>query len=252
MNVIQTQSSGFRPFLRKELLEWWKGRAALVILVAVGGLGILGTLATRIDEWSGGTTTPGMLQPTANILGAQFHQWILYAGIFASIGLLTQERATGTLAWTLSKPMSRSSLLFAKWTAAMVMLTAFAVVLPLTISVGVATWSYGSLPDLAAVARYGLVLLGLPAFFVALNLALATRIGSQAAIAAIAFAVLAVPYFIGAFLPAVTEFWPTSIAAMAVPFATESTLHVPTLASWALALVVIGVSGLVSINLEDM
>jgi ABC-type transport system involved in multi-copper enzyme maturation permease subunit len=252
VNVIQTQSAGFGPFLRKELLEWWKGRAALVMLVAVGGLGILGTLATRIDEWTGGTTTSGMLQPTANVLGAKFDQWILFAGIFASIGILTQERATGTLAWTLSKPMSRSALLLAKWTAAMVMLTAFTVVLPLAISVGVATWSYGTVPDLAAVARYGLVLAALPAFFVALNLALATRLGSQAAIAAIAFAVLAVPYFIGGFLPAVTEFWPTSIAAMAGPFATESTVHVPTVAGWAVALLAIGAGGLASFNLEDM
>jgi ABC-type transport system involved in multi-copper enzyme maturation permease subunit len=245
-------SRGFGPFLRKELLEWWKGRAALVTLAAVGALGVIGTLATRIDEWAGGTPIATMLEPTANVLGAQFDQWILFAGIFASIGILTQERATGTLAWTLSKPMSRSWLLAAKWTAAMVMLAVFAVALPLAVSVAVATWSYGSLPDLASVVRYGLVLLGLPAFFVAMNLALATRINSQAAIAAVAFAVVAAPYFIGAFLPQAAEFWPTSIAAMAAPFATESAAHAPTIASWAVALVAIGAVGVVSFNRGDM
>lgn len=252
MIASHPQSRGFGPFLRKELLEWWKGRAALVTLVSVAALGIIGTLATRIDASAGGTPNPAMLEPTANVLGAQFNQWILFAGIFASIGLLTQERASGTLAWTLSKPISRRSLLVAKWTAAMVMLGVFAVALPLAVSVAVATWSYGSLPDLAAVAKYGLVLLGLPAFFVALNLALATRVNSQAAIAAVAFGVTAAPYFLGAFLPQVAELWPTSIAAMAAPFATESFTYAPTIASWALALGAIGAVGLISFDRDDM
>jgi hypothetical protein len=96
------------------------------------------------------------------------------------------------------------------------------------------------------------VLLGLPAFFVALNLALATRVNSQAAIAAVAFAVTAAPYFLGGFLPQAAELWPSSIAAMAAPFATESMVHLPTVASWALALAAIGALGLVSFNREDM
>lgn len=249
---IHPQPRGFRPFLRKELLEWWRGRAALVTLAAVGALGILGTLAARIDELAGGTPIPAMLEPTANILGAQFHQWIPFAGIFASIGLLTQERATGTLDWTLSKPMARRWLLVAKWAAAMVMLAVFAIVLPLTASVVVATFSYGSVPDLGVVARFGLVLLGLPAFFLALNLALATRINSQAAIAAVSFAVIAAPYVVGAFWPQVAELWPTSIAAMAVPFAIESTAHAPTVAGWAVATVAIGIAGLVSFDRQDL
>jgi ABC-2 type transport system permease protein len=252
MTAIQNQFLGFGPFFRKEVLEWWKGRAALVTLVAISALAAIGTLATRLDELAGGIPSAAMLEPTANVLGAQFNQWILFAGIFTSIGILTQERATGTLAWTLSKPMSRSSLLLAKWTAAMVMLGTFAVALPLAVSVAIATWSYGSVPDLAVVARYGFVLLALPAFFVALNLAVASRINSQAAIAAVAFTVLAIPYFAGAFLPALVELWPTTIAEMAAPFATDSFVHVPTVASWAIAVVALGAVGLVVINREDM
>jgi ABC-type transport system involved in multi-copper enzyme maturation permease subunit len=243
---------GFRPFLRKELSEWWQRRAAVVTFVVVGALGILGTLATRIDELAGGVPTAAMLDPTANVLGAQFHQWILFAGIFASIGMLISERASGTLAWTLSKPISRSSVLFAKWTAAVVMLAVFAVALPLAVSVGIATWSYGAVPDLATVARFGLVLLGLPAFFVALNLAVATRIDSQAAVAAIAFAVVGAPYLIGSFVPGVAELWPTTIAQMAAPFATGEPANLPTVASWAIALVALGVIGLLIFNREDM
>lgn len=243
---------GFRPFFRKELSEWWHRRAALITFLVVSGLGIVGTLASRIDETAGGVPTPGMLDPTANVLGAQFNQWILFAAIFASIGMLISERASGTLAWTLSKPVSRTSVLLAKWVAAVVMMGIFAVILPLAVSVGIATWSYGAVPDLGTVARFGLVLLGLPAFFVALNLAVATRIDSQAAVAAIAFAVVATPYLIGGFVPGVVELWPTTIAEMAAPFATGEPANLPTVASWAITLVAIGVVGLLFINREDM
>jgi len=243
---------GFRPFFRKELREWWQRRMALITLAVVGGLGIVGTLATRMDELAGGIPTPAMLEPTANVLGALFDQWILLAGIFASIGMLTQERATGTLAWTLSKPVSRVSVLLAKWTAAIAMLAVFAVALPLAISVGVATWSYGAVPDLASVARFGLVLLGLPAFFVALNLALATRLNSQAGIAAIAFGVLAVPYFFGGFVPVIVEVWPTSVGAMAGAVATGSAPNGPSVAGWAIGLATVGAAGLLVFGREDL
>lgn len=243
---------GFTPFLRKELSEWWRRRSALIILAVVSALGILGTLATRIDELGGGVPTAAMLDPTANVLGAQFDQWILFTGIFASIGMLTQERTTGTLAWTLSKPVSRASVLLAKWTAGVAVIGVFALVLPLAVSVAVATWSYGELPDLGAVGRFGLVLLGVPAFFVALNLALATRINSQAAIGAIALGVAGAPYLIGGFVPAAAELWPSSIVALAAPFATGTAPNVPTLVSWAVAVVALGLIGIMVLDREDM
>lgn len=252
MTATTDSVHGFRPFLRKELSEWWQRRAALVTFAVVSVLGIVGTLATRIDELAGGVPTAAMLDPTANVLGAQFEQWILFAGIFASIGMLITERMTGTLAWTLSKPVSRTSVLLAKWLAAVGMLSVFALALPLAVSVAVATWSYGSLPDLATVARFGLMLAALPAFFVAFNLFLATRIDSQAALAAIAFAVVGAPYLIGAFSPAVAELWPTSLAAMAAPFAMGAPANPATVASWALAVMAVGIGGLLLFNQEDM
>ena len=252
MIATGTALQGLRPSVRKELLEWWQRRAAIVTFGVVGGLGIVGTLATRIDASMGGVPTPAMLAPTANVLGAQFDQWILFACIFASIGMLAQERSNGTLAWTLSKPVSRASVLLAKWIAAVAVLGVAAVALPLALSVAVATWSYGAVPDIAAIVAYGLVLLGLPAFFVALNLAVATRINSQAGIAAIAFAVLAVPYFVGGFVPAVAEVWPTAIGALAGAVATGSAPNAPTVAGWAIGLVGTGLIGLLVFNREDL
>jgi hypothetical protein len=252
MTASTNRLLGFQPFFRKELAAWWQSRAALVTVGAVGALATVGTLATRIDELAGGIPSPDMLAPTANVLGGQFHQWVSMAAILATIGTLTHERATGTLAWTLSKPISRTSVLLAKWAAAVVMLGVFAVVLPLGISTVVATLAYGSAPELDVVAKYGLVLLGVPAFIAALNLALATRLDSQAGIAAIALLVFATPYFFGGFLPAIGELWPTSIGVMAGMVATGSAPNVPTVASWAICIAAVGAAGLLVFDREDI
>ncbi len=243
---------GFVPFLLKELTEWWQRRAAAVTFVVVAALGTIGTLAGRIDEAAGDTTMAGMLDATVSIFGAKLDQWVMLAAIFASIGMLTQERASGTLAWTLSKPVSRASVLLAKWTAAVIMLAIFAIALPLTWMVVLSTWAYGGPPDTLAVTRFGLVLVTLPALFVALNLALATRIDSQAGIAAIAFAVAFAPYLIVAFLPALAELWPSAIAAVAEAAGMGEPINMGTVAGWGATVLVAGAVGLWSFNREDM
>jgi ABC-type transport system involved in multi-copper enzyme maturation permease subunit len=252
MNAATRPLHGFRPFFAKELSEWWKGRGALVTAVVMTALGALATLATRIDQWAGGNPTAVELDPTTNILGSQFEQWIVYASIFASIGLLINERASGTLAWTLSKPVSRSSLLVAKWAAATLMLTTFGLVVPLAVNTAIATWAYGGVPDLAAVATLALWLAAVPAFIVAFNLALATRVQSQGALAAIAFAMALTPYIAGSVAPVAAELWPTAMAQMATFVAAGGAPNLPTIAAWAMALVIIGGAGLLQFSREDL
>jgi len=244
---------GFGPFMRKELAEWWQRRAILAVFGAVTVLGVIGTLATRIDEWLSSLAPAGaQLDPTTNVLGAQFDQWILFVAIFASIGLLIQERGTGTLAWTLSKPISRNSLLLAKWLVAVAMLTLFGLVVPLSVSVVVATVFYGGMPDLARVATLGGVLIAVPAFYVAFNLALSTRLNSQAGVAAIGVGVAMVPLLFGGFLPALAELWPTSMSSVALAMASGEAPHLPTILSWAVVLVGLGSGALVIFRREDL
>jgi len=250
--ITDSALQGFRPFVRKEIREWWQRRAALVTALVVGAFGALGTLATRIDELAGGVAEAGMLEPTANILASYLDQWVLFAAIFASIGMLTQERLTGTLAWTLSKPISRTSFFVAKWAAGVAMLALFAIALPLALSTVVATLSYGAVPDLSAVVRFGVVLVGLPAFFVALNLALATRLNNPAGIAAVAFGVLGLPYLVGSLVPEFAEIWPTAIGAMAGAVAAGEPPNLPTVAGWAAGLLTAGALGLVLFGREDL
>ena len=166
--------------------------------------------------------------------------------------MVVSERSSGTLAWTLSKPVSRSALLLAKWSAGTLMLTVFGLIIPLGWCMGIATFAYGELPDPATVAKLALLLAAAPAFIVALNLALATRLQSQGSIAAIGFAVALTPYIAGEFLPAVAELWPTSMAHMATLVAAGDAPNLPTITSWAVALVVIGIAGLVVFRREDL
>jgi ABC-type transport system involved in multi-copper enzyme maturation permease subunit len=252
MNPNSLTLTGFGAYVRKEFREWWQRRAALTTFIVVAALGTIGTLSMRIDQLAGGVPDVADLQSTASVLGAKFEDWVLFASIFATIGIFIQERTTGTLAWTVSKPISRSAVLLAKWLVAVVVLGISTVVLPLAVSVAVATWSYGSLPDLAVVARFGLVLLAVPTFFVALDLAFATRLNSQAGVAAIAFAVFGAPYLIGGFLPAVAEAWPSSIGAMAGSVATGAAPNLVTVGVWAVAIVGLGVGAVVAFNREDL
>jgi ABC-2 type transport system permease protein len=252
MIAIRPRTQGFRPILSKELHEWWARRAALVIFLAVAALGAIGTLATRIDETAGGVPDPAMLASTANVLNAKFDQWVVMAAILGTIGLLTAERGSGTLAWTLSKPVSRTALLGAKWTGAVMVTAVAAVALPLLVSVGIATVAYGGVPDIATVATFGLLLVAAAAFFVALDLALATRIDSQAGIAAIALAFFAAPFLLAGVLPALAVWWPTSIGVAAVDVASGAPLEVGTVLGWAAGLIVVGVLGAIALDREEL
>jgi len=208
---------GFATFFRKELQWWWSGRAAIVVFAIatlLGGLSVLGDrLALTIATAQGQPIPAGAitLDPTLNVLNAQWDQWLVFITIFVSMGLLTTERDSGTLAWSLSKPLSRTSLLLAKWSAALVMLGIFAIALPMLVGTALAPLAYGGLPDLGSVAMLAMLMLSVPAFFLAITLAAGTWIRSQAGIAGIAFAVAAMPLVVGMFLPTVAQLWPSSI-----------------------------------------
>jgi ABC-type transport system involved in multi-copper enzyme maturation permease subunit len=250
--TAKTWLPGFAPFLGKELREWWQRRGALVTLAVMGAFGTMGTLAAKIDALAGDGQTPVPVDTTVAILGSQFQSFLMMTAIFASIGMLAQERQTGTLAWTLSKPISRRSVLLAKWVAGVVMLDVFGVILPLAWMSVLATLIYGSAPDLVIVARFAAVLLAVPALFVALNLALATRVDSQAGIAGISIALAYVPSLLGAFAPSVAALWPSAIVPIAGAIAAGQSVDVATVGSVPVGIALIGLVGLASFAREDL
>jgi ABC-type Na+ efflux pump permease subunit len=111
--------------------------------------------------------------PLDNLLFAIGTQFIVLAAIFATMSLLVAERDSGTLAWTISKPVSRTSVLVSKWLTSTIILWVAAVVIPLALTTALVTVLHG-LPDLAVVAALVVSLITVSALFVAIALAAAT------------------------------------------------------------------------------
>lgn len=238
---------GFGTFFRKEIQWWWSSRAALSVLAVATVLGGLSVVAVRlvlvITKAVGEPMPAGAisLDPTINVLGAQWDQWLILVTIFVSMGMLTTERDRGTLAWSLSKPLSRTSLLLAKWSAGVLMIGTFGLALPILVGTAAAVIAYGGMPDVGRVATLSALLMTVPALFLALTLCAGTRLGNQAGIAALAFGVAAIPLLIGPFLRGFAELWPTSIGAWSTAVATGQSASVMTPVVWALVTLVVAV-----------
>ena len=233
---------GFGTVLRKELTEWQRGRAALIIGAVAIASAIFTTLIPFVVRAAGQASSGPPLSddPTVNVLlgwnGAQTYAVI---AVLATMALLTAERDRGTLAWSLSNPVSRSSFIAAKFCAAILVVGTATVILPLAVSVVVATIAYGAVPDLGIVGLFAALFLTLPAFYVALTVALGTFVKSTGGVAGIAFLVMFLPTIFGALIPIVNEVSPTSIGVWAYATATGAHASMLTLAGWAASMAVL-------------
>jgi ABC-type transport system involved in multi-copper enzyme maturation permease subunit len=144
----------------------------------------------------------------SNLVGAVSSQIFVVVAIFAVMSLIVAERESGTLAWTASKPVSRSAIWLAKFIVATAVLWIAAGLVPLTATVAEVVALFGPLPAPAIVIfaiGMGLAI----ALYVALALALSTVVSSQAAVAGIALGVVFLPQLLGLFIP--PQLMPTSI-----------------------------------------
>ena len=205
---------GFDTFIRKEIAEWIRGRRAIVVGLIATALALLGTMGTWIEQNVEGVTTTGAADPTVEALRFFGPPIVALLTIFATMGLIASERDAGTLAWSLSKPLSPVSILAAKWTAAVAILAIVVVIIPTAIAATAATLAYGAAPDLSVVAPVSLLSIAVPVLYVTISIAAGTILSSQAGIAGVGITVMLLPYLIGAFLPAVVfEAMPTGIGA---------------------------------------
>ena len=72
--------------------------------------------------------------PDDNVLSPLATQFLVLVAIFATISLFLAERDGGTLAWTISKPVSRPSVLLSKWLSPTGVLWVAAVFVPLAVT----------------------------------------------------------------------------------------------------------------------
>ncbi|HYU49265.1 MAG TPA: ABC transporter permease subunit [Candidatus Limnocylindria bacterium] len=233
---------GFRTVFRKELTEWLRGRAGFIVSAVAIASAIFTTLIPFVVKATGqaavGVTITN--DPTANVLvGWRGSQTFAVIVVLATMSLLSAERDRGTLAWSLSNPVSPSSFIAAKFCAAVLVVGTATVIIPLTISVLVATVAYGSIPNLGTVALFAGLFLTLPIFYIALTIALGTVVKSTAGVAGIAFLVIFLPSIFGALLPIVNEASPTSIGMWAWGTATGEAASMLTLAGWAVSVAIL-------------
>jgi len=251
---------GFGTVLGKELTEWFKGPKALIVTgISVVG-GIFMTLIPFVVKATNqaAETGPGQTQmlltmdPTTNVLLGWGGGTVALIAVVATMALISAERDRGTLAWSLTNPVSPTSIIAAKFLAAMVVLGLTAVILPLAISVALATVVYGGLPDLAIVGSFAVLYLTLPAFYIALTVGVGTVIKSTAGVAGVAFAVMFVPPLIGGLVPLFSELSPTTIGNWAMATAKGEPASSLTLAGWVASMVFIVVGSKLAFDRQEV
>jgi ABC-2 type transport system permease protein len=240
---------GFGTLLRKELTEWRRGKGALVIAGISIATAIFTTVVPFITPKGQGPVLS--LDPTANVLLGWTGLTAAVVALIASMTLITGERDRGTLPWILTKPVSPVSVLAAKWTAAMLVYGVLGVIIPLAVSAGVATVAYGGVPKLDVVATFALLYLTVPAFFIALTIALGTFVKSTGGVAGIGFLVLLAPMLVGGAVPILRDISPTNIGAWALATATGQATSVLTLIGWLVAMVALAISARIVFNRQE-
>src|SRR5439155_21618423 len=122
---------GLGNLVRKDLSEWLHAKRTWVVLGVTTSVFAMAAANARITEWAARSlpAEPGdgpakilSLQPADNHLFAVGTQFIVLVAILATMSLLLAERDSGTLAWTISKPVSRTSVLVSKWLTSTIIL----------------------------------------------------------------------------------------------------------------------------------
>jgi ABC-type transport system involved in multi-copper enzyme maturation permease subunit len=236
---------GLSGLIRKELLEWRRGFRVWIVLA----VSLLFMTLTALNAWlqenlaasQGVDIPPPNMDPLANLGAAVSTQIFVVVTIFAVMSHLVTERESGTLAWTASKPVSRSGIWLAKWLSATGILWVAAAVVPLLATVAIVYALYGPVPVvLIAFAALGMALS--IALFGAVVLAASTVITSQAAVAAIGLAAIFRPMVLAGIVP-IGPYLPTSIMEWALLTGAGQSAGFVTPIVWAITvLVLVGLS----------
>jgi ABC-type transport system involved in multi-copper enzyme maturation permease subunit len=238
---------GLRNVARKDVADWRHGRRALVI-VAISAFWFVGTAsAAWINNWvlqhlpaGPGETPPKALpmDPLSNLLMAAGSSFSLLVAVFVAMSLLLAERETGTLGWTASKPVSRTSILLSTWGVSSLALWIVSILVPLVATVVAVGLLYG-VPSISAAAVLAVVL-GMGTMFVlAVGLAASTVVPSQAGVAGIGLAVLFGPSLVTGMVPALTPYLPTSIVGWGLGLAAGQSVPLITPVAWGAGLVAV-------------
>jgi ABC-type transport system involved in multi-copper enzyme maturation permease subunit len=227
--------AGFGGLFRKELMEWRRARRTWIVLLVSGAFMTLSALNSWLQSVLPADVTEGapapIFDPMANLGQGVASQIFVVAAIFAVMALITAERESGTLAWTASKPVSRSAIWLSKLVASSAVLWVVAAIVPLVATVALVLAIYGPLPVMPLV----IIAVGMgmaTALYIAVALAASTVVTSQAAVAGIAIGFMFLPQLLGLVVPSI-ELMPQSILVWSIMTAVGEPAGFLTVVSWA-------------------
>jgi ABC-2 type transport system permease protein len=217
---------GFVPFFRKEIQEWKRKKRAIAVLILVPLAFSIGTVLLGKMLGQGSPNVPSQAAPSADDLifaGTVFSTtqlWVYAVTILLSIGLIPKEQDAGTLAWNLTKPLSRPAFLLAKWLVNTVSIWLIAVVVADSIALFIAVieLEFVPFPILTVLLTNVLALLPI-GFWVLFCLLFGFLLKDQAAIGACAVFLIAAGIGILGFeivgkqplLAAIAPYYPTHV-----------------------------------------
>jgi ABC-2 type transport system permease protein len=203
---------GFANLLRNENRQWWGTRKGLIHLllwlIILNGLILLVGLTEGRE-----TNNPVPIYDTLIQVFFQVSALATAIGVVTTAqGAIVREKQLGTAAWVLSKPVSRSAFILAKFVAYAIGFVSLATLVPSAIFYGQSLFLAGHAPELAVfLAGVGIMVIH-TLFYLALTLLLGTLFNTRGPISGIAMGVL----FVG--------FLPPNLAPQAVMLALPWTL----------------------------
>jgi ABC-type transport system involved in multi-copper enzyme maturation permease subunit len=230
---VSSPMTGFGRFLSKEAREWLRTRRLILMALAATGLALSGVMISRIHQLTGDTSAPINLDPSYNLTMVGWDSLVPLLAAFATMSLITAERTQGTLAWSLSMPLSRPAMLLAKLLAALFFLGVGAVVIPEIVCVAVIRFVYDGFPHGHQLfwEPFGGFAMGV--FVVALNLTVGTFARSQSAVVATTLVcVLSVTGLVAMLSQDLQRFLPTGIFDFVTAFGQGAPTHPETLVAW--------------------
>ncbi len=240
---------GFGALVRRELTEWRRARRSWMVFIVSTLFLTLAALNSWLQTVLPADVTEGaeppVLDPMLNLAGPIVTHVFVIVAVFAVIALITAERESGTLAWTASKPVSRSAIWMSKFVTASGIMWLAAGALPLAATVALVVVLYGAVP-VTAVAAIAIGMAMIIVLYVAIALAASTAVTSQAAVAGITLGVVWFAPMLGGFLPDPT-IMPWAILDWSVMLAAGQPVSFIAPISWALA-----VAALIAISLRRM
>jgi ABC-2 type transport system permease protein len=215
--------NGFINLVRKEAHAAFRSRVwavhTLVWLLVINGLlGLVLLVSTRLDPASSGPSGP-------TVLGVQIFMSVAGIVVAMGVGVLGQdaiirEIQTGTAAWVLTKPVSRSAFVLAKAVGLSIQVLAFALLAQAVVAYELIA-AFTAAPPPAAGFALGVAILTLHTlFYVALALMLGTVFSTQAPIVGVIIGVIFAQGLLASFVAPLAAFLPYALTATATNVAT--------------------------------